>query len=86
MTDFVLVIVTATGMVVPGALVSPSQGQAAPVVAAVSAAAPAQAIPRRVYGNAAECEGAAAALPAPAGARLVCLPCDTLAQPEATPF
>lgn len=65
MTDFVIVIATIAGL-------------AAPVPSADAASVPLNAptMGFRTYADEASCEWAAAALVAPAGTRLVCLPMD----------
>jgi len=88
MTDFVLVLATAAGMAIgaPATLPVPAgAGPAQPAMEAATAGAPFR-IPRRTFGNFEDCASAITALAAPAGTRLVCLPSDISAMPEAQPF
>ncbi len=75
MTDFVIVIATAAMLAAPAP--APSASSTAPAAhspAATSVALSAPTVGFRTYADAASCEQATAALVAPAGARLVCVP------------
>lgn len=88
MTDFVLVLATVAGMAggVPAPLpVAGGTGLPQAAGAATMAEAPFK-IPRRTFGSFEDCTNAMAALSAPAGVRLVCLPSDISSLPEAQPF
>ncbi len=69
MTDFVIVISAAAALAAP---VAPGPAAPAPAAAAVPLNAPT--VGFRTYPDAASCEQATAALAAPAGKRLVCVP------------
>ena len=79
MTDFVIVVATAAMLAGPAP--APSASALAPATA--SAATPsislnAPTVGFRVYADAASCEQATAALTAPPGARLVCVPVEPM--------
>lgn len=69
MTDFVIVIATAAMLAAP----APAP-VASPTAAAAAVPLNAPTVGFRTYADAASCEQATAALVAPAGARLVCVP------------
>ncbi len=74
MADFVIVIATAAALVAPA-----MAGPAAPAPAAPAASVPLSTptVGFRTYPDAASCEQATAALAAPAGKRLVCIPVES---------
>ena len=71
MTDFVVVVATAAMLAAPAAPAAPS--------AAPSVPPDAPTVGFRTHADAASCEQATAALAAPAGKRLVCVPVEPLA-------
>jgi hypothetical protein len=69
MTDFVIVIAAAVGMLAPAAGPAPE-----PAGASAKASASAAAAPFRTYPDEVSCEQAASGMAASAGSRAVCLP------------
>ena len=78
MTDFVIVIAAATAMLATPAAPAPHAATAVPGAAAASIPLNAPTVGFRVYSDAASCEQAAAGLTAPRGARLVCVPVESM--------
>jgi hypothetical protein len=75
MTDFVIVIAAAGAMLGAPA---PAPAAAAPAAAAAAVPSGAPTVGFRTYADAASCEQATAALVAPAGKRLVCVPVEPM--------
>ncbi|WP_147465025.1 hypothetical protein [Teichococcus wenyumeiae] len=70
MTEFILVLATAAGLAAAPATLPAAPAATAPPPPSLSRAF-------RTYPDAASCEQAAAALTAPSGARLLCLPVES---------
>ncbi len=83
MTDFVIVIAAATALAAP---LAPGLTAPAPSATASSVPLNAPTVGFRTYADAASCEQATAALVAPAGKRLVCVPVEPMAGEMASAY